>query len=228
MKIFLPIMLCLLFLGGVYLVLGLAEKSDISKFAAWPVVDGQVLSTDMSLGGVAKVMRPPTGPMAIIGLLFTTPQATYSYQVKGQTYQGAKKLWPSLTPVRLFLFKDELAKRDAQTSYTMQHLSDPNMYKIDVDAATGKATMPNLDKLTLAEPPVKVHYDPTNPSVSSLDPSILKPADTLFLSGVWMLIVGAVGLGLLKFHSFVTAPSPEPEVFGGPPGGGSGGNWKRV
>jgi len=226
MKIFIPILLSLLFLGSVYVILSFAERFELSKASAWPSTPGQVLQGGYSGARIGGPARAASGPAAMAALIAMVPSAKYSYIVKGKEYQTTKTLWPCLTFVTLALFKDELAKRDAAIQHTMDNLSNPDMYKLQTDPQTGKTTIGGggLQALLGAAPPVTVHYDPTNPEISSLDPTVLKPADSLFWSGAWMLIIGAVGCGLLKFHSFVTAPAPDPEPLGG---GQPAGNWKR-
>ncbi len=117
---------------------------------------------------------------------------------------------PCLTVVTGQLFKKEIAAKEAALKGEPDGAPANAMSRIQSQSITAASTISGLQALAGPPPPVMVRYSPINAEISALDPSVLKPADSLFWTGAFFLSISVFGLGMFFFNAAVTATPQDP------------------
>jgi len=192
------------------MLLSFQEKQELEKVAKWPSTKGQLVQGGYSQIGARGQAKPSDGVATLFSILFTVPSAKYTYKANGREYAGTKTLWPCLTVVTGQLFKKEIVAKEAALKGEPDSVPGNAMSRIQSQSITAASTISGLQALAGPPPPVTVRYSPMNAEISSLDPSILKPADSLFWTGAFFLSLSVFGLGLFSFNAAVTATPQDP------------------
>jgi len=196
---------CILFVGICGFFAYMIDNQDISKSQYWPTVDGQLLE----IGSQSL-------PMPMVGrfLPLACPYAKYAYTVDGKSYGGQKDAGPCITIIRALTWQAPQKKMPSQEE--MRKYFEEEVRKEGTSSQGSDADLSNVLGKSLARSnelhslmkydPVKVRFDRSHPESSVLDPDVLQSNKSELYSSVFLMLLGAVLLGGMTMHSYLTKP----------------------